>query len=505
MSKRRSSILIDFLLVVILTVMIMVSIMTYFNIIFQKKAVLKEVSNNSKYISLTVKQLAMNAIENGEVEPFRKNLELLLTKEKGKIYEIALYKIKDDNNAEVIYSSVSENIGSVIENKGLKELLGAEEFIEGENIHEKVHTYDYIYSLKKEKEVQNVHQEEKKEEKAETEIAGVMSVIVSMKEFDEANKGLMLVNMITAILAIVLIIVITTLMLLNRIYNPITQLIKELRKIIDGEINYEVSLSVNNELSLLAEEINEMKSHIWESTMENRLASPITGLPGLMHSIENINDKIYNDEFFGVLAITLRNLEPFVLKYGFTKGEEVLRLMADIVQETLKETKITDGKLSQMKENTFLIVLKPEETTEVAWKIIDKFQVDIMSLFGEEEMQNGKINLVTSEGVGTEHSLLNILISGMTNKVRGEIKSYKDVEDKIIASEVEYAESNDESQFIICDEINKGRNFRESAETEKGKSKANISKGSAKGSNKKEEEKKEETSDDDDLLSAILQ
>ena len=99
------------------------------------------------------------------------------------------------------------------------------------------------------------------------------------------------------VIGIMIIIGLTTLMLLNRIFNPINELIKEVRRIKEGEIAYKVDIKINNELKMLAEEINDMKTAVWEHTIDDRFSNPITGLPGLLFAIEKIDGKALSRKF----------------------------------------------------------------------------------------------------------------------------------------------------------------------------------------------------------------
>jgi len=459
--KRKTTILLDFLLVVIITITILISMLTYFNIKTGYKILHNELSKRSEYIVRILNEDVENAIKRSNFYKLNNLIEKLLGKN-GDIYKIMIQKLVKEDELEIIYSNQKEEIGNILKIKNLNSRFLEEKVLKGESRHEDITTYDYIYPM----------MENEK-------IIGVLNIVISLKEVKKYSKKMMIGNLIISIISLIIIIAVTTIMLMKRIYNPINKIREEVRKIKEGEISYEINLNVHNELESLAEEIDDLKGSVWERTLEDRFAHPITGLPGLMSVIEKINEMIEKDKFFGLLSLELKNTEPYILSYGLANGEDILRFISQLIQETLESQKIEKKVLTQVRENHFILIMGPDEIKKVGEEIVKKFDKEVLSLYGEEE-NSGYISFKNKKGEDKKYPIMSVTIVGLDNKIRGELLTYKDVEDRIMEIEKEYYEVQEGSLYI---------NYEEGKNTKRVEPK------------KENKEKKIET--DDDLLSGL--
>ncbi|BDU50006.1 HAMP domain-containing protein [Haliovirga abyssi] len=474
MGKRRSSILIDFLLGVIISVAVLISIITFFNIKSTQKAALKSASQSTRYLTLALENNAKKSILYDDTTDFINSINSILKTEKDKIYEIDLYKLSTKDSLKILYSTSKDKTGKTLKSIGVKDTLEKSSLLEGAGEHEGLRTYDYILTIKN-----------------RNKAIGALNISLSLDYLNKASGNMLKVDIILAIISILFIVAITSLMLYKRIYKPINQLIKEVGKIREGEVTYEVDVKVNNELKSLAEEINEMKSSIWENNLEDRFANPITGLPGLIHAIEIIEDKIDNDEFFAVLSISIKNVEPYVLYYGLANGENILRFATQLIKELLIEKKIDGYSLAQMRENHYMLVTKPEVVDDIAQELLEKFDNEVFSLYREDENQ-GYIKFTNKNGDEIHYSMMSVTMVSVNNKIRGEINTYKDIEDRILKVEKSYYDTKEGSVYIPYDEYLKTDNVSTKKENEL-----------AEDITEEPKEKTEEDLETDDLLEGL--
>jgi diguanylate cyclase (GGDEF)-like protein len=64
---------------------------------------------------------------------------------------------------------------------------------------------------------------------------------------------------------------------------------------------------------------------LYRRSMQMKDISPLTALPGNNRIMEAIESKIHEDEDFSVLYFDLDNFKPYNDKYGFLKGDEVIK------------------------------------------------------------------------------------------------------------------------------------------------------------------------------------
>ncbi len=450
MKMPRVTILVDFLLAIVIIMSIFIFVITKYNVTTRKKDLLLEVSNTSKYISLALTDIAKDAILYNNSEEFGRNIKSLITNGENFIYQIDLKKISNDNIIEIIYSTNDAQTGNILEIPNIKSKLLQNPVVEGENVYKEgemnIHTYDYISVLT-----------------SESEPIGTMNIIFRLDRIDEGSKKSFINNIAIAIGALISMIVFTTVMLLARIYNPITKLIHEVRKIKEGEIAHEVTININNELKILADEINEMKASIWENNLNDRLSNPITGLPGLIHAIEKINENIENDEFFAIISIGVNNTEPYVLQYGMASGDDILRLVVQAVEEVMNEFKIEEYSFFHVRETKFYLIINPENAKEIVAKIAAKFDEQVINLY-KNKPQDKNIKIKSIDGKENIYAMLGVNVIGVSNQIRGEIKNYKHAEDKILEVEKSYYNSKGGSVAVMVEHMGE---FQKVGEAEK--------------------------------------
>jgi GGDEF domain-containing protein len=249
----------------------------------------------------------------------------------------------------------------------------------------------------------------------------------------------------------------TTYILLNKIYKPIQQLREEIKKIEDGEIAHELNLGVNNELNDLAHEISKMKDSLWEKSFLDKFSHPVTGLPGLMSEIETVSDMIERDETFGLLNITIKNFEKYVLRAGLVKGEDYLRNFYNTIEESASEKEVKGHKMFQIRENSIALFTTPEKAEELAKSIVEKFDREFIPLYesvsiGKEIDNQINIKISNINGEEIDYPCTRLIISIIINKVRGDIISYKDIEGKILKIETLYSGIDNKSYCIVAGE-----------------------------------------------------
>ncbi len=432
-NKFKNTILFDFLLGVIVVLSLLIGVSTYINISNQKSSIIDRMSENISSQGIILRELGKDAINYGDLSRNQEILMKLYENSISDIYKLSIYKFEEEIPM-IISSTDYESIGEVLEGEELYKRLMEKPIlmnIINEEKNEYYEYYEYIFAIKD-----------------EGELIGAFEYVITSKIINSTHKKALISNIMLASVALILIIVFTTLLLYYRIYAPILTLIKEVRKIKNGEIAYDVKLNVKNELGDLADEINMMKSSIWASSLENRMANPLTGLMGLLDTIEVANDKIEKGEMFGVVSINLKNITPYKIKYGLNSGEDIIRLTLEIIEKTIELLNIGENNLTQIGDNHFLMLLMPEFTEEFAKNFTADFDTEILSLY-KDRSEDGVVKLVNIEEEEKAYPLIVAEVGVLNNTGDMEFKDYKDIEEKILEIEEKFYEKKDESFYVM--------------------------------------------------------
>lgn len=433
--NKKGTIILDFLMFVITATVIAVSVITYLNINEIKRGYLRELNTTVSNIVFIFENCS-DGMENNNEDSFKELTEKIIKSNEERIYSIGISKIKSEDEIEEVFSTEKNEHEKVEKIKNIKKILEKNGEIARQTEKNGIQIYNFL----------------KMSDSGE-----VINIKISLQNAVNEFRKAFILNVAVAVLAIIFMVGFTTYILLNKIYKPIQQLREEIKKIEDGEVAYELNLGVNNELNDLAHEISKMKDSLWEKSFSDKFSHPVTGLPGLMSEIETVSDMIERDETFGLLNITIKNFEKYVLRAGLVKGEDYLRNFYNTIEESVAEKGVKGHKMFQTRENSIALFTTPEKAEELAKTIVEKFDnefiplYEVVSIGSENENQNSiKINNINGEEI--EYPSTRVIITIIINKVRGDVISYKDIEAKILNIETLYNGIDNKSHCVIAKE-----------------------------------------------------
>ena len=301
--NKKGTIILDFLMFVITATVIAVSVITYLNINEIKRGYSRELNAAVSNVLFIFENCSEN-IDIEREEAFKELAEKIVNSNGNNIYSISMRKIKSDNELEEIFTTDNSEHNKIEKFENIKVILEKEKETARQISMNGIQIYNFM----------------KLNEKGE-----VVDIKISLQDAINEFRKAFIINVMVAVLAIIFMVGFTTYILLNKIYKPIQKLREEIKKVQDGEVAYNINLGVNNELNELAHEISEMKDVLWERSFADKFSHPVTGLPGLITEIESVSNMIESDVTFGLLNITIRNFEKYVLRAGLVRGEDYLR------------------------------------------------------------------------------------------------------------------------------------------------------------------------------------
>lgn len=134
--------------------------------------------------------------------------------------------------------------------------------------------------------------------------------------------------------------------------------------------------------------------------------NPLTKLPGntsIQHAIERTLGTPH-----AICCVDINNFKPYNDTYGFSHGDEVLRMLARIMFNSVKET---GGFVGHIGGDDFVFIVPMERAQSVCETIIDNFEKVVGDLFDDQARANGFYVGKNRKGNIEEFSLLGISIS----------------------------------------------------------------------------------------------
>lgn len=183
-----------------------------------------------------------------------------------------------------------------------------------------------------------------------------------------------------------------------------------------------------------------------ERTEEEYSASPTTRLPGNISIEKAIMRRIAKKLSFAACYCDLDNFKAYNDTYGFSKGDIIIRLTAQIIMEAMKKLGNNDDFLGHIGGDDFILITTPDKVDQISKKIIDTFDRIIPFYYAKEARKIGYIESLDRQGRQNRFPIMTISIVVVSN-VNREIRHIGEVSD-ISAELKKYAKMQTGSKVV---------------------------------------------------------
>jgi len=144
--------------------------------------------------------------------------------------------------------------------------------------------------------------------------------------------------------------------------------------------------------------------------------NPLTRLPGNIAILKQIQSRLDSGEVFAVAWADLDDFKPFNDKYGFSRGDEVLKMVGRLILNTVKEEQPANSFIGHIGGDDFVFIVNYEQVGVISEKIIRNFDGIISIFYDEEEREKGFIEAVDRTGNSLSFPIMSISIGVAHNK-----------------------------------------------------------------------------------------
>jgi len=173
--------------------------------------------------------------------------------------------------------------------------------------------------------------------------------------------------------------------------------------------------------------------NIFRRIDRNRNANPLTGLNGNLEIQRDITSRITKGFGFAVIYADLDNFKSYNDVYGFSNGDRIIVLTADILSDQTALFGNPDDFIGHIGGDDFIVVTTPDKAESICKNVIAEFDEKVLSFYNEEHRTQGIITTKNRRGEIDTFPLMSISMAIVTNE-RREINNYVEVGD--IASDV---------------------------------------------------------------------
>ena len=147
-------------------------------------------------------------------------------------------------------------------------------------------------------------------------------------------------------------------------------------------------------------------------------ASSTTGLPGSVSLEQVLLERIRTGVPLGVLYADADHFKAFNDRYGFTRGDSVIRQIADIVLTSVRELGNPEDFVAHIGGDDFVVITTPDRAVPIAQRVVERFDRIIPYYYDPEDREANGIATTDRRGRVTRFPIMTISVAIVTNEFR---------------------------------------------------------------------------------------
>lgn len=178
-----------------------------------------------------------------------------------------------------------------------------------------------------------------------------------------------------------------------------------------------------------------------------QMSNPLTGLPGNLAIEEHLKWRIEQEMPLAVAYVDLDNFKVFNDKYGYSRGDNVIRLTAMIIKEAVQNYGSSDDFYGHVGGDDFIMVTDWECLEAVCNHVIKSFDTLVPFQYDEEDQRHGYILAVSRQNEENQFPIITLSIGVVTNRHRNLLNP---IQISDLATEMKrYAKQFSKSTFVV--------------------------------------------------------
>ncbi len=232
------------------------------------------------------------------------------------------------------------------------------------------------------------------------------------------------------------------------ILRSISQLKLAIKEISKGKFNHPPNVNTHDELGELADAVKEMIQRLAHLEKMSLDANPLTRLPGGIAIEEILKERLQSGQQLAFCLLDLDNFKSFNDRYGYAKGNEIIRETAKIIETSVEKYGAISDFVGHIGGDDFALITTPENHKAICDNIIREFDRRVVTFYDTEDAENGYIIGKTRQNQEMKFPIMTISIAVVTNH-DGKSQSNHVKIGEIAAELKEYAKSVPGSVCVV--------------------------------------------------------
>ncbi|MCB1174368.1 MAG: diguanylate cyclase, partial [Leptospiraceae bacterium] len=128
-------------------------------------------------------------------------------------------------------------------------------------------------------------------------------------------------------------------------------------------------------------------------------ANPLTRLPGNSSIVENVNARIESGQDFGLAYIDIDNFKAFNDYYGFSRGDDLIRMTARILGNLRQSHSAADLFSGHIGGDDFVCIARAADMAGICDEIISNFGIIAQAICDADDVKRGHFRITDRHGI----------------------------------------------------------------------------------------------------------
>ena len=183
------------------------------------------------------------------------------------------------------------------------------------------------------------------------------------------------------------------------------------RRIAEGDFDHDPQIPAGDEIGDLAKSVTDMAAQLKILEQLSLDASPLTRLPGNIAIERTLARRVNAGESFAMCYADLDNFKAYNDRYGYIKGNDVIRRTGEIIFDVIKKYGGDNAFVGHVGGDDFVMIVAPERIPQVCNGVIHSFSEMITMHYSPEDLEKGTTDGIDRYGVQRTFPIVTISIA----------------------------------------------------------------------------------------------
>ena len=155
----------------------------------------------------------------------------------------------------------------------------------------------------------------------------------------------------------------------------------------------------------------ERVAFLLERTQRELGSNPLTRLPGNDSIIAEIQQRLDRETECAIVYVDVDNFKAFNDAYGFTRGDEVLRMIARVLINAIRSLRARGGYVGHVGGDDFVLTIPLADAEGTCAQIIGNFDLIVPTFYHEADRTRGHIEGKDRQGNPTRFPLMSLTLA----------------------------------------------------------------------------------------------